>query len=421
MGKQKEKSKDYYVLKESMVQAINTTTEEVTKMRELVRKMDIAANSRWSKAYDEGKEWGREIGGADKTLTNIINLVVGFLLGLAVASVAAGFYAKTAEGQSVESVTVKATPLRGFQIGGYPAPVEQIERNVRDAVNDYGATLIRYQIVVPDYATSDIISDPNKYWDWWMDQVSQMIRVMEYIRWSGYHVKLVPDMHTPPKNVIERSYGPQHWVLTPEGARMWEELWIHLIRGVQAAGLEDYVAAYDLINEPAARSSRGLWAKYNRITKRLRWYTGKPFVVSHDRGDERWYKQATPIKHGPIWYTTHFYKPHNIALHGIDAHRDDAAMSKAINKFYEDPYREVRRTHRPLYKFLRKHKAQGYIGEFGVINTVPDQVRADVFRYTLENFNKRGVHWTIHALNEYPGWQPSGSSVGVIQDKINER
>ena len=317
-------------------------------------------------------------------------------------------------------VVVKAdVPQRGFQIGTYPVPTSQIQLSVKDAYTMFGSNVVRYQIVDPTITNETPIED---YYEWWDGKITELIEVLRYIKETHIPIQVIVDMHTAPGGVIQKHWGAQHWVASKEGGDTWSAMWVHAINRINATPWANKVLAWEPVNEPAAKSSRGLWNKYRKLIRQLRNITDKPIIVSMARRDVQWYNKAKPFpaRLGEIWYTAHHYKPNDIGFYNILPQYDTVRYEKAIAKYKRKPYKAVRQHLRPLYKFSKKHNVRAFIGEFGVSREVPDKERAFVFKTTLEQFNNWGFSWTIHALNEHPIWQPTKHSLTTIKDAIHD-
>lgn len=313
---------------------------------------------------------------------------------------------------------VAAAENRGFMIGTFYPDADGIKDTVKQAYVEYGANTIRYQVVDPE--TEFTPENVAAYSVWWEDKIAEVLEVAAFIHEKQYPIRIILDMHTTPGGVQKKSFGSQHWVLTEEGAGVWAQLWMLAIDRIEQSPYSYVIIAYEPVNEPAAKGTKGLWKKYRELFDQLRPLTQKPFIVSHDRSDIEWYETADsfPEKYDPVWYTTHHYKPHGICLYKVWDHFNDALYEKTKRKFYQNTRQKIRNWLRPARKFQNKYGVRMFIGEFGCSKEAEDVHRSYVFDETLRQLNAWEFDWTIHALNEHPVWQPEGNSKEVIRQRI---
>lgn len=298
--------------------------------------------------------------------------------------------------------------LKGFQIGGYPAPVQQINNSVALA-ESLGANVVRYQIVDMQNVHQD------NYYPWWSQQITNVIASAQFIKARGLNIKLIVDMHTPPFGIVQKKWGEKHLLLTRQGLSVWTNLWLEAISRIESSGAGDVIAAYDLVNEPAAKSTKQLWKRYEKLITELRKVTDKPLIVSVARRDFPEMKNLTPLPFENIWYTFHFYKPFELTHYGFITKYTEGRMLRAAAMMERRGTGKIRRWVKPARVFQKKWNVPIYVGEYGVSAVIPASARALAFKTTLDRFNKWGWHWTVHALNEHPWWQPSGETLEVIR------
>lgn len=303
-------------------------------------------------------------------------------------------------------------PLRGYQIGTFYN--SDIDKTL-DTAHSHGASVIRYQIVNPENPAMGV----GEYTTWWLSAIDKMLSHAAHAK--SKNIKFIVDMHTAPNGTLRRGYGDQHWILTRAGFDWWVYLWQAAIQKIEADTNADVIIAYDLINEPAAKSSKVLWKKYKRIIGQLRPYTNKAFIITHKRGGIRDLNKLTPIRgFGDIWITTHTYKPNALGFYTITPQFMSVdKMQAAALKMQRRGRRLVRRSIRPLRKFQNKYNVIVYVGEYGISARVPDEIRAHAAEIVLGQLNRWNMNWTFHALDEFHLWQPFGKTAATIKSKMN--
>lgn len=296
-------------------------------------------------------------------------------------------------------------PLRGFQIGTYTP-----EATLSKAAN-LGANVVRWQVVNPDNNSQGV----STYRTWWYDEITRVIEAGRYIHEQGLGLKLVVDMHTAPLGTVQRKWGSQHWVLTKAGFDEWTNLWIEAITRIEASGYGHTVAAYDLLNEPAAKSTRGLWVKYRRLIYRLRKVTQKPLIIAVARRGIEDLRELDALPFKDVWVQFHYYKPNQISYFGVHDWRTEAKAAQAERILLRRARRYHRRKMRPARIFQQKHGARIFVGEVGYSAFNPDSRRATAFRTALKQMNRWDFDWCVHALDEWQGWQPTGQALEEIR------
>lgn len=178
-----------------------------------------------------------------------------------------------------------------------------------------------------------------------------------------------------------------------------------------------YVAGYDLLNEPfpnqgaSDKDKQAVLTEYNRLYNSIRSADPDHIIfIENTFGAWNWSMLPDPASQGwtNVVYESHLYQwPASGTAYDDDAHKQQ--VKKGIDKAVKD------------YANHASWNIPGYIGEFNPLTT-----DASVWRYSVQQLNQAGLHWSLWAYKSsnspvpnFWGWYDRKGWVGQ-PDVVND-
>ena len=162
------------------------------------------------------------------------------------------------------------------------------------------------------------------------------------------------------------------------------------------------VVLYDILNEPDdSGTGYGLIDWRNLFTKTVEEILAiddtKKFIF-----EPKWdnYRGLEPLPPDNIVYSVHVYQPHEVTHTGwVGAYPVKAVYPGEINGVYWDKAKLRERLLNAM-NFVKTHKVEMYVGEFGCARWAPNHSAYNYFRACLEIFEEEGWHYAF--FKDYP-------------------
>ncbi len=293
-------------------------------------------------------------------------------------------------------------PLRGVML-----PPEPLSEDGWRTLSDWGATLVRFQMV-RNWGKPFDNRDTAEFARWLDGKLDTLVRaVLPAARQHG--MKVCVDLHVLPGGGTR--YGETNMFFDQKYADAFVESWRKIAARLRGSG--DVVYGYDLCNEPnqIRPSAQSYWALQRRAAAAIREIDPDTTVIVESNQwaapDAYAYMAALPLDN--VIYQVHMYEPLLYTHQGIKENArglvyPDAA--KGVDKEW------LRRTLRPVRDFQMRHGARIYVGEFSAVAWAPGA--AEYIRDCISIFEEYGWDWTYHAFREWPGWsvEHEGDDIG---------
>lgn len=297
----------------------------------------------------------------------------------------------------IRAPDIYATPrLRGVMSGN-----SMTEKDIRELAQDWGANLIRYQLV--NHGNRYELSDPQAFRSWLEAQLAQMDKVLPLCR--KYGIKVVVDLHSGP--------APEQGALSSnllawdvQSQNLLIEVWRMMARRYKD---EPAVWGYDLLNEPREEGYRGEGLEWNplagEIARAVREEDSqKPIIIEPARwGSPEGLREFVPVNVPNVIYSVHFYAPHFFTHQGVH--------NLPSNRPYPGEYEgqrwdkeRLRREFAPVMEFQKRYGVEIYIGEFSAARWAPDGSGERWLEDVIDIMEENRWHWSYHAFREWQGW-----------------
>ncbi|MBR0459159.1 MAG: cellulase family glycosylhydrolase [Victivallales bacterium] len=262
-------------------------------------------------------------------------------------------------------------------------------------LHQWGANLMRYQVVAPGKKAKEAISTPEKYLEWIDREIKKLDTILP--RAQANDIKIIIDLHTGPGTTITKVASNEITEKTSVETlcQAWAKFAQHY-RGNQN------IYGYDLLNEPQM-------SDYNAKTKN-QWQQIVEQVVATIRKIDpdtpilvAWHQQKAFVQNaGNIIYTPHYYTPHMYSHQGVLYKDFPCAYPGWINGEYWDKER-IRLNLKSVIELQKKYNLRICVGEFGasVWCTIG---REKYIEDCISIFEEYGWDWCYHAFREWPGW-----------------
>ena len=293
------------------------------------------------------------------------------------------------------SDAVRDAPVRR----GVMSPERPMTEDDMATLRDWGATLIRYQMV-RDWFLPDANQDLDEY-DRWLDGRLDHFERFVLPAAERLGMKAVLDLHVVPGG-RERG-GEMHMFHDARYADHFIALWRRIATRFRG---RPGLYGYDLVNEPVqtreALPGCDYWSLQRRAAEAVREVDpDTPVIIEANRWDApSAFRYLAPVDLPNVLYQVHMYVPHGYT------HQNVAAGKPRPPVAYPDPARGLdrdflRRALAPVREFERRHGAKIYVGEFSAVAWAPG---ADAYlRDCIDLFAEYGWDWTYHAFREWNG------------------
>ena len=267
---------------------------------------------------------------------------------------------------------------------------------------DWGATLLRYQMVGDDYAGTYQDLDLVKY-DSWLERKLDHLRQTVLPLAQRYGIRVVVDLHSLPGGRVDG--GDWRVYYDARYARRFVEIWGQIARRFKGNGT---IYGYDLSNEPIQRrfAVRGcdFWTLQVAAAKAIRAADPTvPIIVETNRfASPEAIADFSPIDLTNIVYQVHMYAPGEFTHQGVRG-----APIDRENLRYPDAKRGwnpgyLRHELEPVRRFQQEHGARIYVGEFSAIAWANGA--ENYLRDCIAVFEDYGWDWSYHAFRESSVW-----------------
>lgn len=216
-------------------------------------------------------------------------------------------------------------------------------------------------------------------------------RVVELCR--KYNIYVILDMHAVPGGQsldwhCDNYTGEARLFSDPLCQKRHLELWKHIANHYKD---EDIVAGYELLNEPVAEDNSQLTALnniYKNVTRAIREIDKKHIIILEGNYWSKSFEGMDAPFDDNLVYSPHYY-------------------TECFSPTNEDPYksgiysREILEQQMDVRdEFVRKYNVPCWIGEFGIRNFEPYDIKQNIFKDQIEMFNQRGHSWCIWSFKD---------------------
>ena len=281
-------------------------------------------------------------------------------------------------------------PLRGVM-----SPSRDMTEDDFRTLHEWGVTLLRYQMNVPDH---DRCLDRIGPWiEGRLDHLDSFVLPMA----EKYGILVAVDLHAAPGGVnASRDMTMFHDAAC---AGYFVELWRRIAK--RFAGRRG-LYGYDLVNEPVqtveALPDCDFWNLQRRAAEAIREIDPEtPIIVEANLMDSpAAFAFLSPLALTNVIYEVHMYNPAAFTHQNL---REEARLGPV----YPDPAKNwdkayLRRILAPVRDFQAKHGARIFVGEFSAV--VWAQGAENYLRDCIALFEEYGWDWTYHAFRQWPGW-----------------
>lgn len=305
-------------------------------------------------------------------------------------------------------------PGRAFRGDGLPprlrgamiAPKQIDEPSLRTLGQDWGANLVRWQLI--RYGAEAKIATAAEYDAWLERELKKLDQFLPLC--EKYGVWVVLDLHSPfgGKPVNGGYVGSDSALFTSKEAQD------HFVAGwkLMARRYKDakMIWGYDLVNEPVegaiAEDCEDWHGLATRAARAIREIDAKKAIIvePNDWGGPDGLRTFRPIDVPDVVYSVHMYIPGRFTHQGVhDKNQSPVAYPGLIDgKLWNKA--ELEKSLAPVVAFQKKYNVTIYIGEFSAIRWAPDNSAERYLRDVIEIFEAHGWDWSYHAYREWSGW-----------------
>ena len=285
---------------------------------------------------------------------------------------------------------------------GVMSPARDMTEDDFRTLADWGATLVRYQMVDGPEPASGEATDAYlaRYRAWLDGRLDHLDR--DVLPWAVRHgMEVVVDLHASPGGRIEarefRMFREKAYA--DEFVALWRRI---AVRFLGRAG----IYGYDLCNEPDQLSAApsDYWTLQRLAAEAIRGIDPEtPIIVESNNKDAPLaFTYLSPLDLTNVIYQVHMYEPGDFT-HQIP--KKGQAFSPETAVSYPAPGQDraaLEKALAPVRAFEKRHGAKIYVGEFSASAWAPgaDRYIADC----IALFREYGWDWTYHAFREWEGW-----------------
>ena len=279
---------------------------------------------------------------------------------------------------------------------GVMSPSRDMTEDDFRTLREWGATLLRYQMNVPDRERG--LDKIGPWIEGRLDHLDSFILPMA----EKYGILVAVDLHAAPGGVdATRDMAMFHDV---ECAEYFVELWRRIAR--RFAGRRG-LYGYDLVNEPVqtveALPDCDFWNLQRRAAEAIREIDPEtPIIIEANLMDSpAAFAALSPLTLTNVIYEVHMYNPAAFTHQNLrEAARPGGPVYPDKAKNWNSDY--LRRILSPVREFQERHGARIFAGEFSAVAWA--QGAEDYLRDCIAIFNEYGWDWTYHAFRQWPGW-----------------
>lgn len=277
--------------------------------------------------------------------------------------------------------------------------------DVHVLATDWGANLIRYQIVT---------NDPKDGWDshgwksraaydaWLEKRLAYLDKMLPVFRKEG--LKIVVDLHSPDGGNYDRADWPifRDKALQAHFLRVWDRI-------ARRYRDSDVVWAYDLVNEPndsevgdGCLDWRDLATAAAKIVRKID--TRHVILVEPFGGQVTALKYLDPIPVSNVIYSVHMYDPAPFTMQGVsDGFPMGVHYPGTIGGGTWDKAKLAAELDE-VVEYQKRYHVAIYVGEFSAIRWAPAGEARRYLSDLIDIFEKNGWDWSYHAFREWQGW-----------------
>ena len=298
-------------------------------------------------------------------------------------------------------------------------PLDVIKDSIKEAYYDYGANVVRYQMIAPDprwLGPIDAALDFRQwsfetYSHWWWSEIANIKACCEMIRKEKMDIQILVDCHSAFKGVVADADGRnsvQQILLDDSYRQKFEYLWLKTVEDLFYDNSLRQIAGYGLCNEPAG--SQLSWIRLaKKLTKKIRQQEKKL------RAPRRWIFISTTSGVVHRLARLRLLKGAKVA---VEVHLYCSGESKKLMR------RCVKKKLRYVRQYSRRTGKPILIGEMGAsrYNSGPDEIAEfwGTILPALERIpatKRGGGGGIIHALNEGAQWDVRATpSIDIIKE-----
>ena len=282
---------------------------------------------------------------------------------------------------------------------GVMSPGRDMTEDDFRALRDWGATLLRYQMV-RKWGQQGTNRDLAEYGDWLEGRLAHFESVILPMC-RQYGLKVVLDLHVTPGG--RNGQNEFDMLFDREYADWFVEFWRRT--AARFAGNADVIYGYDLCNEPVQNGEAlpgcDFWSLQKRAAEAIREIDPEtPVIIETNNWDvPSAFGMLSPLALVNVIYEVHVYNPIQFTHQGVMSHPTGAAYPDAAKGWDREC---LRRVLGPVRAFQERHGAKIYVGEFSAAAWAPG---ADAYlRDCIALFAEYGWDWTYHAFRESPVW-----------------
>ncbi len=281
-------------------------------------------------------------------------------------------------------------PLRGVM-----SPSRDMTEDDFRTLREWGVTLLRYQMNVPDHECG--VDKIGPWIDRRLDHLDSFILPMA----EKYGIRVAVDLHAAPGGVD----ASRDMVLFHDAtcAAFFVELWRRIAK--RFAGRRG-IYGYDLINEPVQTVESlpdcDFWNLQRRAAEAIREIDPEtPIIVEANLMDSpAAFSFLSPLTLTNVIYEVHMYNPAAFTHQNLREEARPGPVYPAPEKNWDKAY--LRRILSPVRDFQVKHGARIFAGEFSAVAWA--QGAENYLRDCIALFEEYGWDWTYHAFRQWPGW-----------------
>ena len=282
------------------------------------------------------------------------------------------------------------TPRRGVM-----SPSRDMTEDDFRTLREWGATLLRYQMNVPN---RDRGLDKIGPWiDGRLDHLDSFVLPMA----EKYGILVAVDLHAAPGGVnASRDMAMFHDAAC---AAYFVELWRRIAKRF---GGRRGLYGYDLVNEPVqtveALPDCDFWNLQRRAAEAIREIDPEtPIIVEANLMDSpAAFAFLSPLTLTNVIYEVHMYNPAAFTHQNLREEARPGPVYPDPGKKWDKAY--LRRILTPVRDFQQKHGARIFAGEFSAVAWA--QGAENYLRDCIALFEEYGWDWTYHAFRQWPGW-----------------
>ena len=284
------------------------------------------------------------------------------------------------------------------QLRGVMLPPGRVTEEHFEALQAWGATLCRYQMMPVGPEADAVVRDRDRFAAW-LDRKLETL-AGSVLPMAGRHgLSVIVDLHVPPggRDKDMRLCHDEAWL------DFFVDCWRKIATRLKG---RPGIYGYDLINEPDQKgvaSVADYWEVQRRAAEAVRAIDPDTTILVASNG---WNKPSAfaylaPLRMDNVIYQVHVYQPMEFTHQGVlpkymsctNSYPDAA---KGWNRDW------IRKLLEPVRAFELKHKAKILVGEFSAVSWAEGSAR--YLEDCIAVFDEYGWDWTYHCFREWPGW-----------------